>query len=94
MSGAPSFLLDFRVNALSIIADPQAKQVIIVSNLGLDQVCTCVLERISQHLAADPVNLVLEDRSQGLSLALHNHAENRRIAVRVLRARQFLTGGG
>jgi hypothetical protein len=47
MSGAPAFLADFRVNALSIIADPQAKQVIIVSNLGLDQMCACVLESIS-----------------------------------------------
>jgi hypothetical protein len=47
VSGAPALIQDFRVYALSIIADPQAKQMVIVPNLGLDPACTCVLESIS-----------------------------------------------
>jgi hypothetical protein len=47
MTRAPTFLPDLWLDALSIIADPQAKQLIIVSNLSLDPFCTCVLESIS-----------------------------------------------
>jgi hypothetical protein len=47
VSGAPTFLQGFRVKALSVIADTQAKQPIIVSNLGFDLTRTGVLESIS-----------------------------------------------
>src|ERR1700692_533183 len=86
VSGASTFHQDFWVNAPSIVADPQANQAIIVSNLGLDLTCACVLERISYPLAGKPVDFVLEDRRQGLGLPLYRHTEGRRIAIRILRA--------
>jgi hypothetical protein len=59
MSGAAALLLNFRVNAPSIVANPQAKQVFIVPNLGLDPMCMGVLKCIQQHLAGDAVDFAL-----------------------------------
>jgi hypothetical protein len=47
VSGAPTFPQHFLGYALSIIADTQAKLVMIVSNLGFDLTRMCVLEGIS-----------------------------------------------
>src|SRR5467141_1553847 len=47
VSGAPAFLQDSGVNALSIIPDTQAKLGVVVPDLGFDLTCLCVLERVS-----------------------------------------------
>src|SRR6266853_2841025 len=47
VSGACAFLQDFWVNAFSIIADTQAKHAMVVTNLGFDLTCTCVLKSIA-----------------------------------------------
>src|SRR5882724_458160 len=47
VSGAPAFLQDLRVHALSIIPDTQAKLGVAVPDLGFDLTRLCVLERVS-----------------------------------------------
>jgi hypothetical protein len=91
VSGARTFLEYFRVRPLSIIADTQAQQAIIVPNLGFDLTCIRVPESISYHLASNPVDFVLKDRGQGSPRPLYRDTEVRRITPRIVRARQFLT---
>src|ERR1700723_2541254 len=91
MSGAPTSFEHLGVHTLSIVAYAQSKQVILISNLSFDLTCTGVLESISQQFAGDPIDFRLENRRQPSSLALDDHAEDRTIAVRILKGRQFLT---
>src|SRR5580704_13504020 len=87
VSGASALARDFRVDALAIIADEQAKQTVFVPYLGLDIARVCVQKGISQQFAGDPVGLDLEDRRQGSPRPLHGHTEARRIGVCILGAR-------
>src|SRR5271166_652287 len=49
----PTCLKDFRVDALSVIADMDAKQAALVPNLSFDLTCLCVPESIEQHWAVE-----------------------------------------
>jgi len=46
------------VDAPAIIPNPQAEQAIIVSNFSFNLTGVCVLERVSQHFARNPVYVV------------------------------------
>jgi hypothetical protein len=48
------------------------------------------LEGIPEHLAGDPVDLVLKDRRQRLTFPFHGYAESRGVGLHVLRIRQVL----
>jgi len=52
-----------RLYALSVVADTQAKKLIVVSNLGFYVTRASVLESITQNLAGNPVDFLLQDLS-------------------------------
>ena len=81
MTGARAFLQNRRVNALSIITDPQTEQIWVVVDCGFNPACASMPESVSQYLTSDPVDLVLKQRRQGLRLPLHDHLENGRMTV-------------
>jgi hypothetical protein len=62
MTGARAFLQNLLVNPLSIVTDPQTEQVRVVLNRSFDPVRVSMLESVSQYLASNPVDLVLEQR--------------------------------
>jgi hypothetical protein len=62
MAGPRAFLQNSRVNALSIITDPQTEQMRVVLDCSFDPACASVLESVSQYLASNPVDLVLKQR--------------------------------
>jgi len=62
MSGARLFIQHLRVDAYSVITNPQAKQPIIVPNLDFDLFGARMSESVSQDLAANRVDLVLNNR--------------------------------
>jgi hypothetical protein len=86
------------LDAFSIVANTHPKQAMIVPDVRFQVACLCVLESISQQLAGDPVNLILEVRGQRLPLPFHGHPEDRRSALRFvvcdMGARQILTRNG
>src|SRR5215469_12487922 len=84
VSGAPAFLQDCRLNASSIIAYAQAKQVMIVMYLGFNLIGMSMLESIAQQFAGYSINFVLQDGRQALPLTLYNHTEGRRISIPLL----------
>ncbi len=59
-------------------------------DFSFDSACACVPESVPQHLAANLIDLVLENGRQGLRRTLHGHPERRAIAVGNLRACEFL----
>jgi hypothetical protein len=65
MTGARAFLQNRRVNPLAIVTDPQPEQIRVVLDCSFDPACASVLECVSQDLATNPVDLVLEQRRQG-----------------------------
>src|SRR5580700_8485144 len=94
MTGARAFLQNRRVNALSIITDPQTEQIWVVVDCAFNPACAGVLESVSQYLTSDPVDLVLEQRRQGSRLSFDDHLENGRMTVPILGVPEFLTRGG
>src|SRR5271165_3066399 len=60
MAGARAFPQNRRVNALSVVTDPQTEHIWVVLDCGFNPGCARVLESVSQYLASDPVDLVLE----------------------------------
>ena len=81
MSGLSAFLQDLWVNTFSIVADKHPKEVMIVSNLSLNVMCTRVLKGISQQFTGNSVHFVLKSRRQSSPLALDDNAKDRRVAV-------------
>jgi hypothetical protein len=68
----PALFLDRGRNPLSIIPDSQPKQTFSVRNLSFDIVSVRVMERISECLAGDAVNLVPNDRVQMACRTFHH----------------------
>jgi hypothetical protein len=62
MAGARALPQNFRINPLPIVADPQTEQMRVVLDCSFDPACASVLESVSQDLASNPVDLVLEQR--------------------------------
>src|ERR1700723_1488796 len=93
MPGPSFFLEHLRVDALSIVPNPKAKHVSVVSNLGLDPVRVCVPISVSQYFECDPADLILGGRGQGFPLTLFNQLENRWFPGPICRSRQFSIRG-
>jgi hypothetical protein len=91
VSCAPTSFQHLGVNTLAIVAYAQSKQVTVISNLSFDPTRTGVLEGIAQQFAGDPIDFLVEERTQPSSLALYDHAEKRTIPIRTLKDGQFLT---
>src|SRR5260370_28310784 len=79
------------VNALSIIPDTQPKKTVAVSDLRFDITCLRVVERISQGLARNAVNVVAKDRMQVPRYALYGNVERRRAPLAIARAGELFT---
>src|SRR5262245_39667894 len=62
MSSARTFTEHLRVNAYSVIANPQAEQPIIVANFDFDLFGARMSESVSQDLAANTIDLILNNR--------------------------------
>src|SRR5580693_248411 len=60
MSRLSAVLKDLWVDALAIIADTHSKLILIITDLQFDVARSSVREGISDHLAGDPVDLILE----------------------------------
>jgi len=59
-------------------------------DFSFDSACARVPESVPQHLAANLIDLVLENRQQGLRRTLHGHPERRAITNGNMRAHEFL----
>src|ERR1017187_6236245 len=79
MTGARAFLQNCRVDTLSIITDPQTKQIRVVVECNFNPACASMPESVSQCLTSDPVDLVLKQRRQGLTMILHDKMETGRM---------------
>src|SRR5271157_824710 len=93
VSLARALLEDLAVDALAIIANSQPEELAVVGDFGLDAAGVRVVKGVSQVLARNPVDLVLQDRRQGLPRSFHSHLECRRFALRTGRSREFLSRG-
>ena len=90
MSRSSALLKDLRVDPLAIIADAHPKLILIITNLHFDVAGNSMRESISNHLAGDPIDLILNHRRQSLLLAFDDHTEVWRMPVGSLSARQFM----
>ena len=86
MAGNAALLQHIRVDARSVVADANAKDVIAESNLGLDSMRVCMPIGVSQNLKCDPADFVLVDPRQHPLLTFLNQVEDRRLMV-VVRVR-------
>ena len=59
-----------RVDALSIVANPQPEELAVIRDFRLDAAGVRMVKGVPQHLARDPVNLVPKKRRQGLAALL------------------------
>jgi hypothetical protein len=92
--GLRAFRHNLLIDAFSIVANPQAKLPLIVPDFGFNVARLRVPEGISQHLAPDPVDLVLKDGRQTPVRSFHCHTEHWRSSISILRLCQFPTGDG
>src|SRR5579863_6956945 len=92
--GPLAFRHNLLIDAFSIVANPQAKLPLIVPDFGFNAARLRVPEGISQHLAPDPVDLVLKDGRQTPVRSFHRHTEHWRSSISILRLCQFLPGDG
>ena len=93
MSGVPVFIQMLRVDAFSIIPDPQAKLPFAVSDFHFYALRLCVLEGIAHGLARYPVDFVPQDRMEILRGSFHLHMKDGRILVDFT-GREFFTQSG
>src|ERR1700687_3188863 len=89
-----SRLQEFRIDTLSIIADPQPKEAFAVRDFRFDFACLCVVERISQRFARNAINIVAEDRMQVSRCALYRNVELRRAPPATAGAGELFTQSG
>src|SRR5215470_10282028 len=92
MSRTAADFQNFGINALSIVSDAQSQPMIVVSDFCFDMAGNCVMEGVSDYLAADPIDFVLECWRQPSWLALDNYLKGRALPVRGMSACQFLAG--
>src|SRR5712671_7002488 len=79
-----------RVNALSVISDPQPKLPFVIPDFHFDPLRLCVLEGIAQCFRCDPVNFVSDDQMEILRGSFNIHVKLGGIWVRFTRS-EFLT---
>jgi hypothetical protein len=91
VSWTSSFREHLWVHALPVIADPQAKLFLIVSDFSFNPPRAGVSKRISEQFQGYSVNLILQNRSQCLSVAFHSKGESRRGTVTICSGFQFFT---
>src|SRR5271163_2015909 len=81
-----------RVNALTVIPDPQPKLPFVITDFHFDPLRLGVLEGIAQRFRCDPVDFVSEDRMEILRGSFNIHMKLGGIWVR-FDGSEFLTQG-
>src|ERR1700728_825214 len=77
MSGAAS-AHNLRVNAYAVVSNSKGETVTAVSEVNLDSIGFGMLKRVGQRLAPNTVDLVTDDRIQGLSSSFDQQADENR----------------
>jgi hypothetical protein len=67
-----------RVDALAIVTNAQLKLAGVVADLHFNPTSPGVPERIAQRLAADPIDVVADDRAEGLRRTLDRDVDGLR----------------
>ena len=93
VSGPSAGFQNFGIDPLAIIADTQTKLILIVADLHFDVAGCSVCESIPDHLAGDPVDLILKHRRQVPLLPFNEHLIARSMPVQLLSHRQFTACG-
>src|SRR5439155_15838453 len=75
VSGAPASIKKLRVNALTVVPDPQTKAPLLIADFHFDPPRVCVAECIAHRLAGNPIDFVPEDWSKIPRCALHLHTK-------------------
>ena len=88
--GAAACIDDLRVDALSVVADPQAKAPMVIANVHFDPCGVRVPECITQRFACDPVYFTPYKRSEIPGRAFHIDTKVRRIRACLIGS-QFFT---
>ena len=91
MSGTAAGFQNFGVNTLSIISNAQSQLMHVVADFYFDTAGSGVVEGISNHLAANPIDFVLDLWRKPLWLTFDNHMKAGRMPVRRMSAVQFLS---
>ena len=81
MPGPRAFLQDVPVNAFSVVANPQAKVMLVIANFGFDVARARMTKSVSQNLTADPVNLVLKGGRQDAWRSFDRYIERRASSI-------------
>ena len=81
------------VDPLAIVTHPQTKLILIVADLHFDVAGSGVCEGISDHLARDPVDLVLQHWRYVLLLAFDQNAVAWSLPIQFLSRRQLTASG-
>src|SRR5262245_54215761 len=77
VSGAFRRMQALRVDARPIIANAQAKHLVVVANLRLNPAGACVSKCISNQLASDSTDFVVQTWREDVNLSFHGHPERR-----------------
>src|ERR1700728_2562548 len=77
MSGAAS-AHNLRVNAYAVVSNSKGETVTAVSEVNLDSIGFGMLKRVGQRLAPNTIDLVTDDRIQGLSRSYNQQTEEDR----------------
>src|SRR6266404_4288223 len=75
MAGAPALPANVRIDALSVVADPQSKLRRVIVEFHFDPRRVCVPETITQRLTCNPVDFVPERRRELPGCALHSETK-------------------
>jgi hypothetical protein len=84
VSGAPVFIQKLLVNVLSAVPDPQPKLPFVILDFHRDPLRLCVLERIAECLARNPIDSVSQYRMESLRRPFHPHMKDGIIPVRFI----------
>jgi hypothetical protein len=93
MTRPPAFPQNLRVDPFPIVTDPQAEQVRVVLDRRFNPARAGVVEGVPQHLAPNPVDLVLDQGRQGSRPPFDAYLVYGRNRVPILGVPQFLSGG-
>src|SRR5262245_22972333 len=71
------------VDTLTVVTDAQLKLPVVVSDLHFNSTSACMPEGIAQGLAADPMDVVLDDWAKGAQRAMDGDIKGCCVRVRV-----------
>ena len=70
-----------RINAFSVIPDPQPEALIVITDFNLDLLCICMKKSVAEGFGSNLIHFVTENGMQISRLALNGYTECRAVAV-------------